>query len=198
MTKDWTGNSRSTHAMMGARNYAQNEREVYDYYATEPKALELFLKKEKFSERVWECACGEGHLSEVLKKHGYTVKSTDLIDRGYGVGGVDFLTCTDEFDGDIITNPPYKYAKEFVEKALKLVTDGHKVAMFLKLQFLEGKARRKMFDELPPKTVWVSSSRLHCAMNGDFEKYAKASAVSYAWFVWEKGFKGDTIIKWFN
>ena len=198
MTKDWTGNSRSTHAMMGARNYAQNEREVYDYYATEPKALEVFLKKESFSETVWECACGEGHLSEVLKKHGYTVKSTDLIDRGYGVGGVDFLTCTDEFDGDIITNPPYKYAKEFVEKALSLVSEGHKVAMFLKLQFLEGKARRNMFDNTPPRTVWVSSSRLHCAMNGDFEKDAKASAVSYAWFVWEKGFKGDPTIKWFN
>ena len=54
------------------------------------------------------------------------------------------------FNGDIITNPPYKYAKEFVEKALEVIPKGNKVAMFLKLQFLEGKARRKMFETSPP------------------------------------------------
>lgn len=198
MTKDWTGNSRSAHATLGARNYALNERETHDYYATEPKAIELLCEIETFSPTVWECACGEGHLSKTLIDKGYNVISSDLIERGYGKGGVDFLKCSKEFDGDIITNPPYKYAKEFVEHALKIVTDGHKVVMFLKLQFLEGKARRKMFEKYPPKRIYVSSSRLRCAMNGDFEKYAKSNAVTYAWFIWEKGFKGDTTVKWFN
>ena len=198
MTKDWTGNSRSAHATLGARNYALNERETHDYYATEPKAIELLCEIETFSPTVWECACGEGHLSKTLIDKGYNVISSDLIERGYGKGGVDFLKCSKEFDGDIITNPPYKYAKEFVEHALKIVTNGHKVVMFLKLQFLEGKARRKMFEKYPPKRIYVSSSRLKCAMNGDFEKYAKSNAVTYAWFIWEKGFKGDTTVKWFN
>jgi putative uncharacterized protein (fragment) len=54
-----------------------------------------------------------------------------------------------------------------------------------------------MFDITPPKRVWVSSSRLKCAMNGEFDKMT-GSAASYAWFVWEKGFRGDTIVKWFN
>ena len=148
--KDWTGNSRSAHATLGARNYALEERETNDYYATEPKALELLLQEETFSKNVWECACGEGHLSKVLKAHGFKVLSTDLIDRGYGLGGIDFLQWNSPFDGDIITNPPYKFALEFVEKALELITDGHKVAMFLKLQFLEGKARRAFFDKAPP------------------------------------------------
>ena len=136
---------------MGARNYAIEERETHDYYATEPKALELLLEVEKFSERVWECACGEGHLSKVLKAHGHKVLSTDLIDRGYGIGGIDFLQWSSPFDGDIITNPPYKYALEFVEKALSLIPEGRKVAMFLKLQFLEGKARRAFFEKAPPE-----------------------------------------------
>lgn len=149
--KDWTGNSRSAHATLGARNYALNERESNDYYATEPKALELLLKEESFSERVWECACGEGHLSEVLKAHKHKVFSTDLIDRGYGIGGIDFLQWTSSFDGDIITNPPYRFALEFVKKALELITEGHKVAMFLKLQFLEGKTRRAFFEKSPPE-----------------------------------------------
>ena len=148
--KDWTGNSRSAHATLGARNYALEERETHDYYATEPKALELLLEVEEFSERVWECACGEGHLSKVLKAHGHKVLSTDLIDRGYGIGGIDFLQWSSPFDGDIITNPPYKYALEFVEKALSLIPEGRKVAMFLKLQFLEGKARRAFFEKAPP------------------------------------------------
>ena len=67
--------------------------------------------------------------------------------------------------------------------------------MFLKLQFLEGKARKSLFKKYPPKVVYVSSARLLCAKNGEFEKYP-SSAVAYAWFVWEKGFTGDPIIKW--
>ena len=149
-TKEWLGNSRSVHSTLGARNYALNERETNDYYATEPKALELLLDKEIFAPHIWECACGEGHLSEVLSKRGYIVKSTDLINRGYGEGGIDFLEYKGTFNGDIITNPPYKYAKEFVEKALDVIPNGNRVVMLLKLQFLEGKARRKMFDEAPP------------------------------------------------
>lgn len=198
MTKDWTGNSRSAHATLGARNYAQNERETNDYYATEPKAIEMLCDLETFSPTIWECACGEGHLAEALIGRGYKVISSDLIDRGYGTGDIDFLNCNKKFEGDIITNPPYKFAKEFVEHALEIVTEGHKVVMFLKLQFLEGKARRKMFEKYPPKKIYVSSGRLRCAMNGDFEKYAKSNAVTYAWFIWEKGFKGEPIVRWFN
>ena len=196
--KDWTGNSRSAHATLGARNYALNEREEHDYYATEPKALELLLERETFDPYIWECACGEGHLAKTLSEHGYIVKSTDLIDRGYGVGGVDFLQYEGEHNGDILTNPPYKFAQEFVEKALEIIPNGNRVAMFLKLQFLEGKARRLMFEKYPPRYIYVSSSRLRCAMNGDFEKYAKSNAVTYAWFIWEKGYTGEPTVRWFN
>ena len=200
MRKDWTGNQNSIYKTLGASNHTDKERESNDYYATEPKAVELLLELETFAPYVWECACGAGHLSEVLMSKGYTVISSDLIDRGYGYSGVDFLQSAKQFDGDIVTNPPYRYAKEFVEHALKIVTDGHKVAMFLKVQFLEGKARRELFEKYPPKVIYVASSRLLCAKNGEFEKMRQGggSAVAYAWFVWEKGFTGDTIVKWFN
>ena len=85
-----------------------------------------------------------------------------------------------------------------MEHALDISSDGCKVAMFLKIQFLEGKSRRALFDKHPPKTVYVSTGRLRCAMNGDFEKYAKSNAVCYAWYVWVKGYTGDTVIKWIN
>jgi len=204
--KDWTGNAKSIFVCNGASNHSSEERQHEDYYATEPKAVELLLEQEQFSPYVWECACGEGHMSEVLKKHGYKVKSSDLHDRGYeGTEIIDFLKVTKDdikhdFSRDIITNPPYKFAKEFVEHAIDISMDSTKIAMFLKLTFLESKTRRELFEKYPPKVVYVSSSRLQCAKNGDFEKYGKGvgTAVAYAWFVWEKGFKGHPIIKWIN
>ena len=206
MSKDWTGNAKSIFVCNGASNHSEDEREQNDYYATEPKALELLLELEQFDPYVWEPACGGGHLSEVLKSYGYKVKSSDIVDRGYtGTETLDFLKVkkddiTQDFPRDIITNPPYKYAKEFVKHALDISMDGVKVAMFLKLTFLESKARKKLFEKYPPKIVYVSSSRLQCAKNGDFETYGKGvgTAVAYAWFIWEKGFKGDTVVRWFN
>lgn len=149
-SKDWVGNQRSIYTTLGASNHSDKDRQQHDYYATEPRAMELLLAEEQFSPVIWECACGEGHLSKVL------------------------------------------------EQALNSVQPGRKVAMFLKLQFLEGKSRKQFFIQNPPKTVYVSSSRLICAMNGEFESYPSNNAICYAWFVWEKGFKGDPIIRWIN
>ncbi len=197
MNNDWNGNRKSIFVTLGASNHCDGERETHDYYATEPKALLELLKYENFSTDVWECACGEGHLSKVLCDYGYNVKSTDLIQREYGQGNIDFLQCAETFDGDIITNPPYKYAQEFVEHALSLIPDGRRVVMLLKLTFLEGKARQQLFLQNPPKTIYVFSGRVKCAKNGDFNSIG-SSAVAYAWFIWEKGFKGEPIIKWLN
>lgn len=199
MRKDWTGNKNSIFKTLGSSHHSEHDREENDYYATEPKAVSMLLDLENFSVDIWEPACGEGHISRVLEDW-HQVKSTDLIDRGYGTPGIDFLNCTELFAGDIITNPPYKYAKEFIEKALSLIPEGNKVAMLLKVQFLEGKGRKNLFIESPPIRVWVSSSRLNCAMNGDFTglRTSGGSAAAYAWYIWEKGFKGDPILKWFN
>ena len=71
--------------------------------------------------------------------------------------------------------------------------------MFLKLTFLEGKARyRELFSKHPPKIIYVFSERVLCAKNGEFEKMKAGggSAVAYAWYVWEKGYQGKTTIEW--
>jgi hypothetical protein len=191
MPKDWTGNSSVRNC-----NKRNQDAEPHDYYATEPKAVELLLENERFTDPVWEPACGEGHITKVLQDYIYDVYSSDLVERGFGDAGVDFLNNgRNSWEGDIITNPPYKYAKEFVEEALRLVKPGHKVAMFLKLTFLEGQARRELFNLYPPRTVYVSSARLQCGKNGDF---TGGSMVAYAWFVWEKGYAGPTYLKWIN
>ena len=154
MQKDWTGNTNSIFATHGASNHVIANRADNDYYATEPKATELLLKEEQFTPIVWECAVGGGHIAEVLKSHGYKVFCSDIIDRGYPDTIVfDFLhnqIIENHMDMDIITNPPYKYSQEFVEKALQYISDKHKIAMFLKLTFLEGKKRKKLFKNNPP------------------------------------------------
>ena len=200
--KDWTGITKSIFTCNGASNHTDQERETMDYYATEPKAIQLLLEKERFNKNVWECACGELHLSHVLQKNGYVVRNSDIVDRLHdgSIEIIDFLNFNGKWDGDIITNPPYKYAKQFVEKALETIFVGNKVAMFLKLTFLESKARRELFDKYPFKTLYVSSSRLQCAKNGDFDTYHSGvgTAVAYGWYIWEKGFTDIPQVKWFN
>lgn len=201
MKKDWTGNKKTTFAQLGASNHSDVERETNDFYATDPESLEIFLKalerdNIKLHSYIWECACGQGHLSKVLESKGYNVWSTDLINRGYGTPNTNFLnSVSDEWSGDILTNPPYKYAKEFVEKALEITRLGAYVVMFLKIQFLESKDRRKLFEKYPPKYVYVNSSRQTCYINGDMST-KMSSASCYCWFVWENGFKGEPIIRW--
>lgn len=184
---------------LGASNHVADERAVNDYYATDPRAVEMLLEMETFAPLIWEPACGEGHISKVLAAHGYEVISTDLIYRDFGdPEPLNFLEETfDGFEGDIITNPPYSVGLQFVERALESVRPGGKVAMFLKVQFLEGKRRGEFFKKSPPRSVYISRSRLACYKNGDLTTNSE-SAIAYAWYVWEKGFTGDPVIKWFN
>lgn len=191
------GNLNKVFTTLGASNHASEDRQAEDFYATDPIAMVKLLEIEKFNQNIWECASGENHLVAPLVEAGYSVRSSDLIKRTDTTEQLDFLQCNDSWDGDIITNPPYKYAQQFVEKGMDVISDGNRIALFLKLQFLEGKKRRELFNKYPPKVVYVSSSRIKCAKNGDFDKY-DSSAIAYAWFIWEKGYTGETVIKWFN
>ena len=150
MPRDWKGGNASTFKTIGASNHCTEDRADNDYYATEPAATDWLCRIEKFNGPILEPSCGEGHMSEVLKRHGYHVVSRDLADRGYGEVA-DFLSSDNTaWQGDIVTNPPYAFAQEFVEKSLSIIPDGAKVAMFLKLTFLEGKRRASLFKITPP------------------------------------------------
>lgn len=201
MSKDWIGNRRSIFGTMGASNHVDDKREENDYYATNPYAIDCLLQVETPTSPIWECACGEGALSERLKQFGYEVYSTDIVERNYKLDKkLDFFNVLEfgqEYDCDIITNPPYKYATEFVLHALNLVKTGRKVYMFLKILFLEGRERYNvLYKNYPPKTIYVFSRRVDCAKNG--KHFLNGGAVAYAWYVWEKGWQGKTTIEWVN
>lgn len=196
--KDWIGNKTSVFSTLAASSHSKDDRADDDYYCTPPQAVEELLKRESFCHYVLEPAVGGGSIAAVLVDHDHKVQSMDIVDRGYmGTVVKDFLTSTKDdlnFSPDIITNPPYALAKEFVEHALDISMDGVKVAMFLKIQFLESKKRYELFKKYPPKKIYVFVNRVNCGKNGVFGK--ESSAVCYAWFVWEKGYKGLPRVDW--
>ena len=191
------GNSKTLGSTLGASNHSKTVRADNDYYSTNPVAIDYLLEHEDFDENIWECACGSGKLSERLKDFGFNVRSTDLIYRDYGEKeSVDFLAQSEVFEGDIITNPPYNLALEFVEKALEL--SNRKVAMFLRIQFLESKKRYvELFTKNPPKKVLVFVKRMKCYSNDDFSLKG-SSAICFAWFVWDKDYDGVTVLDWID
>lgn len=194
--KDWTGNRTTTWATLGASNHSDYERAEHDFYATSPQAIDELFKVIEKPKEVWECACGAGHLSKRMEELGVKVYSTDLIDHDYGTPGIDFLATDTLVAPVIITNPPYRYALEFVEHAVELGAE--RVCMFLKLTFLEGVKRQRLFQKYPPHTVAVFTKRIQVARNGDPEMFKKSSAACYAWFIWDKGYTGAPEIVWVN
>ena len=180
------------------------ERVQDDYYATPYQATEMLLDEVKFYGNFLEPCVGGGHIVDVIKRYypDECVYGVDIVDRGYPNTLVaDFLKhdfLGQKFD-NVVTNPPFSLAQEFLEKSMEVVNDGGKIAMFLKIQFLEGAKRREMFKKYPPKYIYVFVKRQAPWNNGspvDEKGKPWSSTMCFAWFVWEKGFTGEPVVRW--
>ena len=172
----------------------KNDREKNDLYCTNPIAVQLLLDREKFDKNVWECCNGLGHISRTLEENGYKVRKSDIINyNNDDTEIIDMLKYDKPFEGDIITNPPYKYSTEIALKCIELSSG--KVALYNSLNFLASQKRKPLFEKYPPKTVYIMSKRISCAKGGDFEHNVNG-AIDYCWVVWDKNFKGKTEIQW--
>ena len=197
--------------IISASNHCADEREAVDFYSTDPDCVKDLLELEQFGNKVLEPCCGNGNIAKVLTDAGYDVTATDLYDHGYGNAGVDCFDYTN-LDQDIITNPPYSLTTEFIEHMLNELQSGHKMALFLKLQVLEGQARyQKIFSQGKLKRVYVYVNRVACYKND--ERYQKnedgslkldkdgnpkkvGSAACYMWAVWEADYHGFPEVRW--
>lgn len=163
-----------------------------DFFPTPAWATHALIDNETFEGDIWESACGNGAMAEVLATAGNRVISTDLVDRGYGEGGVDFLH-TNRRAANVVTNPPYNAAEGFVRSGLHAAD--RKVALLLRLAFLEGANRqRTVFTENPPSRVWVFSERITFYPEGAIQKGTGTTA--YAWFVWDKDAAEGSELRW--
>jgi hypothetical protein len=167
-------------------------REKDDFYPTHPGATAALLSVEHFGKTVWEPACGEGDISRVLIDAGYEVVSHDLVDRGYGIARRDFLMERTLVAPAIVTNPPFKLALPFCQHAIDLGAD--KVAMFLRLAFLEGIERKAFFERYTPARIWVMSRRVPMQRGRLSQKGDGHGVMAFAWFVWERGHRGPAQI----
>jgi hypothetical protein len=176
-------------------------REENDFYATPPMEVFNILQYEKLIGTVLEPCCGMGHMAEGILKCGINNKliATDLIDRGYGQGNIDFVTYdyNRRFD-NVITNPPFKYAKEFVGRALQI--SNKYVIMLLKIQFLESKIRKEFLVNSPLKYIYVFSERQSTLKDGleinPMNNKPWSTTLLLAWFIWEVGYEGEPVVRW--
>ena len=165
-----------------------------DFYPTPRWATFALIDNEQFAGGIWECACGDGAMSQVLSEAGNHVESSDLYNRGFGEIGHDFLN-TSRHHANIITNPPYNSAEGFVASGLQRAEK--KFALLLRLAFLEGANRANtIFATSPPARVWVFSERITFYPKG--ATVAGSGTTAYAWFVWDKDHAGPTELKWFK
>lgn len=164
----------------------REDRPASDFYATPEAVTEALMVRERFGGVVWEPACGAGDMSRVIERHGYTVRSTDLFDHGYGAAGVDFTaqTSRDPEIGSVITNPPFRLAERFVATCQRLEVP--KFALFQRLAFLEGKGRyKRIYRDNPPSRIWVFSGRVTLTPAGGGTGRSPAGFMAFAWYVWD-------------
>jgi hypothetical protein len=185
----------------GAVAYARGvipseDREKDDFYPTPAPATWALLRRERFDGGIWEPACGDGAISKVLEAAGYGVVSTDLVARGYGEPRIDFLMEQRLLAPNVITNPPFKHAEEFVRKALDL--GAQKVAMLLRLAWLEGSQRKTLFESTPLARVYVASRRLAMSRGGIEQAGNGGSMIAFSWFVWDRAHEGAPQLGWFD
>ena len=171
---------------------ANGDREENDFYPTPESATQELLNRININGNVWECACGDGAMSEVMIKNGYNVYSSDLIDRGYGKTGVDFLKSNKQAD-NIITNPPFNLATEFTLKALELSKG--KVIMLSKISYLEGvKRREQIFNKNKLEKILVFSRRVPFKKKSS-NKLA-GGLMAFGWFVYDVNYNGKPTVDW--
>lgn len=171
---------------------AGRDGDSYNFYPTPRYVTEALLEVEEFGSVVWEPACGDGAISKVLIEEGYEVVSSDIVDRGYGK--VEDFFQSDRTAESIVTNPDYDYAEEFVRTALAKTT--YKVAMLLPLTNLATHDGYVLHTSSPLKVVYVFTSMVSLYPHGRSGP-KPPGFVDYAWFVWEHGYEGEPVIRFF-
>ena len=163
-------------------------RRALDFYPT-PKNVTIALLDFlclPLDYKVWECACGNHAMSDVIFERGYEVIATDITQ------GDDFLLTHRECDA-IITNPPFNLSRQFIEKA---VGEAKVVAMLLKSQYWHSSGRLSLFEKHPPTYVlpltWRPDFLEHERKPGDKKG---SPTMEVAWSVWVSGMGRDTIYK---
>lgn len=190
-------------AVVGSVNRSSEYRPDDDHYPTPRAAIIPLMRHLALPAHIWEPACGEGHIAQVMTEHGYDVEATTLVDRGYGKTGIDFLSERKRRAPVIITNPPFSLDEEFVLHALSLGVD--LAIFFLSIKWLCGADRyQRIMGPTPPCLVLPFVERIKFfAGDTPQEDQPGWNTQDFAWYVWRKQsngkyFKGAPTISWLS
>lgn len=174
------------------------QRIPHEFYATPPEGTRALLSVESFDGSIWEPACGDGAMARILSRAGYHVTATDLIDRGYGSGGVNFLMETRPRAKHIVTNPPYGtgLADSFLRHALRLTKETNgTVAFLLDVAGLAHPTRHALYVSNPPTAVYILDE-LICWPGG--RNFLTEASQRFAWLVWKPDRHAATALHWLS
>lgn len=173
-------------------------RDPLDFYPTPPEGTRALLSVEHFDGPIWEPACGDGAIAKVLSRAGYQVVATDIADRGYGEGGVNFLTEITPRARHIVTNPPFGrgLADLFIRHALNLTREtGGSVAMIVDLASLAHPLRTSRWVRQPPATIYIVDELV---FRPGHRPNALPVQTRFAWCVWKPGHTGRPSLWWLS
>lgn len=168
------------------------DRAKLDFYVESRACVEALFRVEKFKGEILDPACGTGTIPKVAHALGFKTCGSDIVDRGFGEVQ-DFFERYKPTD-NIVSNPPYRVIRRFIEHALTLAP---KVAVITRVAFLEGQTRyHEFWPKMPFARMWVSAGRVSMPPGGT-DVPATNGAIAYAWFVFERGHVGKPEIEWF-
>lgn len=176
---------------MGERP-SEYERDVNDWYVEPAWCVQALKDRVRFTGGIHDPCCGSGTIPRVMNGTG-----SDLIDRNFGYPVSDFLTSDDMHD-NIVMNPPYKLAQEFIEEALDRTR--YKVAALVQVKFLASQRRFRLFTRLETSRVIMFSRRPSMPPGGMLQKHGESirggGSIDYCWVVWEMANKEPCRIEW--
>lgn len=185
-------------AAPGSANRSGKFRPADDHFPTPREAVYPLARHLALPRRIDEPACGEGHIARVLAEYGYEINASNLVDRGYGEIGIDFLKTKQRGASCLVTNPPFSLDEEFVLHAISL---GYDLAIFfLRLKWLCGADRyRRIMAPTPPCLVLPFIERIKFYAGDTAEEDQPGwNTEDFAWFVWRKGFIGKPTVDWLS
>jgi hypothetical protein len=194
----------ATHHPSGIGLASGYDRVANKYYAEPRWLVDALLRHERFTGPVIDPCCGGGSIVAALRDAGYTANGSDIVDRGFGERA-DVLQHREPI-ASLVSNPPFTLAEPIVWHALPLLLPGGKLALLLRLAFLESQERQRLFDETPLARVWVSRQRASMPPGqgqGPRDHHgalipapASGGSTPYAWFIWQPGCPRPPTLDW--
>jgi hypothetical protein len=172
------------------------------YYKTQLWAALALFERLRIDDRVFDPCCGSGTIIEAARMLGIEANGSDIENRGFsGCWIFDFLTSAKAVErvkgATIVGNPPYHLAVDFVRRAMEVLPLGGRAAFLVPLAFIESEVRAPLFKEFPPRAIYPFGNRTSMPP-GSLLKHRKVKAqggsVAFAWYVWEKGYRGNPMM----